>query len=66
MKLLNIDSTLSLKSLDYRGFVKLLTSTQFLYDTGFLKFSFEFLQGFFNVFAFFYGYYNHFFVFIIK
>ena len=63
MKFLNVYSMFFLKPLDHRGFVKLLTATQFLYDACFLKFSLELLQSFLDVFAFFYRYYNHFFSF---
>ncbi len=65
MKFLNVNSMFFFKSLDYRGFVELLTVTQFLYDTGLFKFSFKLLQRLFDVFAFFYRYYNHFFSFKI-
>ena len=37
----------------------MLSSSQFFYYTRLFKFSFEFLQRFFNVFAFFYWYNNH-------
>ena len=63
LKFLNINGMFFLKSLEYRRFVKLLSASQFFYDASFFKFSFELLQRFFNVFAFFYRYYNHFFVF---
>lgn len=59
MKLLDIDSTHHLFTVRYRGFLKRLTTTQFFYYTCFLKFPFEFLQSFFDVFAFFYWNYNH-------
>lgn len=61
MKLLNIDSMFHLKSLQNRRFVELLTSPQFLNNTSLFEFSLKLLQGSFNVLAFFYGYYNHFF-----
>ena len=63
MKFLYVNSVFLVKSLDYRGFVKLLTIAQFFYDTGFFKFAFELLQRFLDVLAFFYRYYNHFFSF---
>ncbi|EJW98671.1 hypothetical protein EVA_13227 [gut metagenome] len=63
LKFLNVNGTFLLKSFSYRRFVKLLSASQLFYDTSFFKFSFEFLQRFFNVFAFFYRNYNHFFVF---
>ena len=60
-QLLNIDCALHLEPLEYRWLVKLLTGTKLLYDTCFLKFSFEFLQGSFDVLAFLNWYNNHFF-----
>lgn len=42
-----------------RGFFKCLTTSQFFDNAGFLKFSFEFFECFFDVFAFFYRYYYH-------
>ena len=60
LKLLNVNGTFSLQTVDYRRLVELLSSSQFLYNTCLLKFSLEFLQRSFNVFAFFYWYYNHF------
>ena len=56
MHFLNVDSTFHLQSLQNRRFVILLSASQFFYNTCFFKFSFEFLQRFFNVFAFFYWY----------
>ncbi len=64
MHFLNVNRTFHFKSLQNRRFVILLSASQFFYNTCFFKFSFEFLQRFFNVFAFFYWYYNH--VFKIK
>ena len=43
----------------YKRQIKLLSASQFLNCASFFKLSFEFLQRFFNVFAFFYRYYNH-------
>ena len=64
MHFLNVDGMFHLQTFQYRRFVILLSASQFFYNTCFFKFSFEFLQRFFNVFAFFYWYYNH--VFKIK
>ena len=50
--MLNVNSTHSLFSLCYRGFFESLTVSQFFYYTCFFELSFEFLQRFFNVFAF--------------
>ena len=63
MKFLYVHSVLLLKSLNHRGFVKLLTITQFFHNAGLLKFTLELLQRFLDVLAFFYRYYNHFFSF---
>ena len=60
LKLLNVYGTFSLQSVDYRWLVELLSCSQFLNNTCLFKFSLELLQRFFNVFAFFYWYYNHF------
>lgn len=57
---LYVDSMLLSQTLQNRRFVELLTGAKFLYDTGFLEFSLEFFEGAFNIFAFLYGYYNHF------
>ena len=57
---LYINSMLSLESVDYRGFVKLLTSAKFFYNAGLLEFSLEFFESFFNVLSFFNRYYYHF------
>lgn len=48
------------KSFSYRRFVELLSASQLFNDASFFKFSLKLLQRFFNVFAFFYRYYNHF------
>lgn len=42
-----------------RGFLESLTAAEFLYDTGFFKLALEFLEGSFDLFAFFYLYDNH-------
>ena len=57
--LLCVGSTLASEALEHRGLVKLLTSAEFFHDTGSFEFSFEFLEGALNVFAFLNGYYNH-------
>ena len=54
MHFLNVNRTFHFKSLQNRRFVILLSASQFFYNTCFFKFSFEFLQRFFNVFAFFF------------
>ena len=41
------------------GFLESLTGADFFDHTGLFGFTFEFLQGAFDVFAFFYGYDNH-------
>ena len=55
--LLCVGSTLAGETLEHRGLVKLLTSAEFFHDTGSFEFSFEFLEGAFNVFAFLNGYF---------
>ena len=57
---LYVNSMLSLKSVDNRGFVKLLTSAKFFYYASLLEFSFEFLESLFDVLSFFNRYYYHF------
>ena len=57
---LNINGTLHLEALYFRGLVELLTTTEFLDYTSLLKFSLKLLKGLFNVFALFYGYYDQF------
>ena len=56
---LNVYGTLHLEALYFRRLVELLTATELLDNAGLLKFSLEFLKGSFDVFALFYGYYNH-------
>lgn len=60
MKLLYVNSVLLGQTLQYAGLVKLLTGTEFLYNTGPFELSLELLQGAFNVFALFNLYYDHF------
>lgn len=60
VKLLNVYSVHHFVAFDDRWFVELLTATEFFDYTGFFKFTFEFFEGFFDVFAFFYRYYDHF------
>ena len=57
---LYINSVLSLKSLNYRRFVKLLTGAQFFYNTGLFKFSLEFFESLFDILSFFNRYNYHF------
>ena len=47
--LLCVGCTLAGETLEHRGLVKLLTSAEFFHDTGSFEFSFEFLEGAFNV-----------------
>ena len=54
---------LHLKALQYRWLVKLLTTTQLLYNTCLLELSLELLESLLNVLAFFYWYNNHLFYF---
>lgn len=60
MKSLNVDGVLFGKAFEYAGLVELLATTELFYYTGLFKFSLEFFEGAFNVFAFLNGYYNHF------
>ena len=60
VKLLYVNSVLLGQTLQYAGLVKLLTGTEFLYNTGPFELSLELLQGAFNVFALFNLYYDHF------
>ena len=59
MHLLHINSVLHLNTLKLRGLIELLTSAELLNDTGLIEFTFEFLNGAFDILAFFYGYYDH-------
>jgi len=56
---LHVHGVLLGEALQYGGLVELLTGAQLLDDTGLFKFSLEFLQGAFYVFALFHGYYDH-------
>ena len=58
-EVLHVDGFLKLCSLSNRRFFEGLSASEFAYDSGLLEFAFEFLQRFFNVFAFFNRYYNH-------
>lgn len=60
VQLLYVYSVHHFVALDYRRLVELLTATEFFYNACFLKFTFEFLEGLFDVLALFYGYYDHF------
>ena len=59
LEFLNVNSPHHFFAVCNRGFFKRLTVTQFFYYSCFFKFPFEFLQSFFDVFAFFYWNYNH-------
>ena len=59
-KVLHIHSLHHLLAVNHRWFVKLLTCAEFFDNTCSFKFSFEFLEGSFNVFAVFYWNYDHF------
>lgn len=61
-QLLNIDSLHNLLAVCYRWLFECLAATEFFNDSCALKFALEFLEGFFNVLAFFNGYDNHAFV----
>ena len=56
---LNVNSVFLSEALEDAGLVKLLTTTEFLNNTGLFKLSLELLEGAFDVFAFLNGYYNH-------
>ena len=58
-KFLNVNSLSHFLAVDYRWLVELLSGTKFFYDTGLFVFTFEFLKGAFDVFAFFYWNYDH-------
>ena len=58
-QLLDVDSVLFCETLQHRGLIELLTTTEFLHDASLLEFTLEFLQGALDVLAFLYGYYNH-------
>lgn len=59
-ELLYVDSVFHLQTLQYRGFVILLTSTELFDNTSLLKLSFKLLQRSLDVLTIFYGYDNHF------
>ena len=59
---LHVDGAHHFFTVGHRGFFKCLTVSQFFDNAGFLKFSFEFFECFFDVFAFFYRYYYHIFL----
>lgn len=56
---LNVNSVFLGEAFEDAGLVKLLTTTEFLYNTGLFKLSLELFEGAFDVFAFLNGYYNH-------
>ena len=58
-KLLHINSVLLSETLQYGRLVELLAGAKFFNDTCSFKFSLKSLQGAFDVFALFYGYYDH-------
>lgn len=60
MQLLYVNGVFFSQTFQYGGLVELLTGAKFFYNTGFFEFSLEFFEGAFNVFAFFYLYYDHF------
>ena len=59
-QLLYVNSVLHLQALQYRGFVKLLTSAKLLHNTCLFKLSLKLLEGLLDVLAFLYWYDNHF------
>ena len=59
MELLHIDGAFHGEALENGGLVELLTGAEFLHYAGLFKLTLELLQGSLDVFAFFYGYYNH-------
>ena len=58
-KLLNVNRLHHLLAICYRRLLERLTAAQFFHDAGFLKFTFELLEGSFDKFAFFYLYDDH-------
>ena len=58
-KFLYVNSVLHLEALQYRGLVKLLTTTKLFHYACLLKLSLELLEGLLDVLAFFYWYNNH-------
>ena len=58
-KLLNVNRFHHFLAVGYRGLLESLTATEFLYDAGLFKFTFEFLEGAFDEFAFLYLYDDH-------
>lgn len=58
-QLLNVNGVHHALAFHFGGFVEGLTLAEFLYNAGLFEFSFELLQGFFDVVAFFNRYYDH-------
>ena len=59
MQLLHIDCVHHFLTSYGAGLVELLATTKLFDDTGLVEFAFEFLNGAFDILAFFYGYYDH-------
>lgn len=59
-KFLHVNGLHHLLAVGDGGLFESLTTAEFLYDTGFFEFTFEFLESFFDVVAFFNLYDNHF------
>jgi len=57
---LHVNGLHHLLAVGYRRFLESLAAAEFLYDTGFFKFAFEFFESFFDVVALFYLYDDHF------
>ena len=63
-QLLHVDGLDHFLAVGDRRLFECLTAAEFLYDSCALEFALEFLEGFLDVLAFFYGYDNHAFVFL--
>ena len=64
-ELLHVDSLHHFLAVGHRGLLESLTGTELAHDARLLKFTFEFLESFLDVLAFFYLYDNHFKVFLM-
>ena len=58
-KLLNVNGLDHLLAVGHRVLLESLTAAEFFNDAGSFEFTFEFLERFLDVFAFFYWYDNH-------